>query len=124
MKAPERLPALPDIDEVEPLSDNDQACIEDVRRVLEAHGALSRFGVVLLHEPFGIADDEVMMEFVDKARRTLTTVPVKAAEHREENSIQTAWRLDSSSGLQRCERHCMRPYGPNGPHVAQHIPVG
>lgn len=124
MRIPEALPALPDIDEVEPVSDKDQACIQAIRRVLEEHGALSRFGIVLMHEHFDIATDEVMMEFVDKANRTLTTKPVKATDHPEENSIQTVWRLDSPTGMQRCERHCMRPYGPNGPHITQHIPVG
>jgi hypothetical protein len=124
MKVQELLPPLPDIDEVEPVAEKDEACIQAVRKVLEEHGALSRFGVVLLHEHFDIADDEIMMEFVDKESRTLTTRPVKAAEHDEEMSIQTSWRLDSRTGRQRCERYCQRPYGPNGPHITGHATVG
>lgn len=120
----EALPPLPDIDEVEPLSEKDLACIAAVRKVLEEYGALSRFGMTLLHEHFTIADDEIMMESVDKANRVLTTRPVKAAEHPIENSIETSWRLDSSTGLQRCERYCQKPYGPNGPHMGGHATVG
>lgn len=124
MKAPELLPPLPDIDDVEPLSGNDDACIRAVRAVLAEHGALSRFGLVLLHDHFEVTDDEVMMEFVDKENRVLTTKPVKAADHAEETSIQTSWRLDSFSGRQRCERYCQKPYGPNGPHIQGHATVG
>lgn len=124
MQIQDVLPTLPDIGDVQPLSVSDEACIQEVRQVLAKHGALSRFGVTLLHEHFDIADDEVMMEFVDKDNRVLTTRPVKAIDHAEENSLQTSWRLDSMTSRQRCERYCARPYGPNGPHITQHATVG
>lgn len=124
MQPLEVLPPLPDIDEVAPLSDADHECIAAVRRVLEQHGALQRFGLTLLHDHFPIADDEIMMETVDKTARTLTTRPVMAADHPIENSVESSWRLDSHIGLARCERVCQRPYGPNGPHTGNHIPAG
>jgi hypothetical protein len=120
----EILPTLPDIDEVEPMSEKDRACVADIRAVLEKHGALSRFGISLLHEHFDIGDDEVMVESVDKENRVLTTRPVKMADHDAVNSIETNWRLDSVTGLARCERQCVFPYGPKGPHIMQHFMVG
>lgn len=122
--APEVLPALPDVDDVEPLSENDRACMEDLRRVLEKHGALSRFGIMLLHRHFALADDEALVEFVDVDTRTLTTRPVKAADWPAENAIETNWRLDSQTSLQRCEKQCAKPYGPNGQHIRQHFTTG
>src|SRR5437773_800453 len=109
----EVLPAVPDIDEVEPVSEKDQVCIQAIREVLEKHGALRRFGITLLHEHFTIAEDEVMMEFVDKEARTLTTRPVKAADYLANTSVETVWRLDSQIGLRRCEQLCAKPYGLN-----------
>lgn len=120
----EPLPALPDIDEVEPLNASDQACMEELRSVLERHGALQRFGVTLLHEHFEISADEVMMEYVDKDRRELLTKPVAASGELEVNSVQTSWRLDSLTSMQRCERYCQQPYGPRGPHIDGHATVG
>ena len=118
----ETLPVLPDIDEVAPFSDADQDCFRDIRAVLEKHGALGRFGVWLLHEHFEIGDDEVVVESVDTETRTLLSQPAKFSEL--SRSIETSWRLDSPSGMQRCESMCARPYGPNGPHVRQHFTTG
>lgn len=124
MRMPEPLPSLPDIDDVEPVSEKDTPCIQAVRDVLAQYGALQRFGLTLLHGHFDVGDDEILMEFVDKRNRTMTIRPVEETEHDPEKSIETSWRLDTPTGMQCCERHCMRPYGPNGPHITQHIPVG
>jgi hypothetical protein len=120
----EVLPRLPDIDEVEPLSESDLSCMKALRGVLKEHGALSRFGITLLHSHFDVADDEVMMEFVNKENRTLTTRPVKAVDYPDGYSVETSWRLDSQTGVQRCEQQCAKPYGAKGPHVRQHFTVG
>lgn len=122
----EVLPPLPDIDEVAPLSEKDSSCIAEMREVLARHEALSRFGITLLHEHFTVADDEVMVEFVDKDNRVLTTRPVKAAEHPAMNSVETSWRLDSQASLQRCERVCYRINGPDGQsvHDSHHVATG
>jgi hypothetical protein len=123
VQALEVLPPLPDIDEVEPISEKDQACIDAVRAVLKEYGALSRFGITLLHQHFAVSEDEVMMEFVDKENRVLTTRPVKAVDHPSENSVETSWRLDSLTGTKKCETRCNKPYGKNGPHIKQHYTV-
>jgi len=123
MQTPQPLSPLPDIDDVRPISDEDQECIQDVRQVLIDHGALGRFGLTLLHEHFEVGPDEIMMEFVDKEERVLTTRPIRAAGHSAENSIQTSWRLDTLDGMQYCERYCERPWGPSGPHTGGHARI-
>ena len=55
---PVSLPELTDIDEVERLSESDQACFDDIREALRKHGKLQRFGVTLLHSHFPVQDDE------------------------------------------------------------------
>lgn len=86
---------LPNVTEVEGLSRADEACLTDVRRVLEKHGLLKRFGVSLLHQHFRTADDEVLVETCDAESRTLTVKPIK------KSAIQytvhdTVWRFDLS----------------------------
>ncbi len=120
----EVLPSLPDIDDVEPFSEKDHACMQAVREVLEQHGALGRFGLTLLHEHFTIENDEVLMETVDTETRTLITRPVKIDEQSDSNSVETSWRLDTPSGMGRCETRCNKPWGSNGPHVRQHFTTG
>src|SRR5260370_32755153 len=83
------------IDDIEPLSSQDTACLEEIREVLARHGALERFGVSLLHEHFEVADDEILVETCDIEARTLVTTPMKRAELGEEAIIQTNWCLRS-----------------------------
>lgn len=116
------LPPLPDIDQVEPVSAADDAIFAEIRTVLERHGALSRFGVTLLHQHFDISDDEALVESVDKVNRVLTTSP--APKNGGVPTVETSWRLDSPDGTRRCETQCNRPYGPSGPHIPQHYTVG
>jgi hypothetical protein len=99
------LPRLPDIDEVEPFSDRDQACMSDVRAVLARHGALQRFGLTLLHQHFDIADDEVLVEDIDVANRVLTCRPEKITG--AQNAVETSWRLDDPAGMARCRQVCV-----------------
>jgi hypothetical protein len=118
------LPELPHITEVAPRSEDDEACLADLREVLERHGALSRFGVTLLHQHFEVGTDEVLVESVDEERRMETTSPAPRESQRVAASIETSWRLDAPSGVRVCERVCQAPYGPNGPHIGNHIPTG
>ncbi|MEU7930235.1 hypothetical protein [Micromonospora echinofusca] len=124
MTLPETLPALPDIDEVPTVDAEDEKVLQEVRAVLDRHGALGRFGVWLLHQHFDLADDEMMLETVDKENRVLTTRPVKMSEISDGTSVETTWRLDSPTGQRRCETMCAKPYGPNGPHMRQHFTTG
>jgi hypothetical protein len=95
---------LPDIHDVESVSDADDVCFAELREVLERHHALDRFGVVLLHKHFELEPDEVMVEVVDTENRTLTTRPMKSDPAR--HTIETVWRLDRPRGDRECERQC------------------
>ncbi|MEV0374333.1 hypothetical protein AB0I10_31820 [Streptomyces sp. NPDC050636] len=116
------LPKLPDIDDVEPASDTDQQCIDEVRAVLSRHGALQRFGLTLLHEHFDVADDEILVEEIDVENRTLTSRPQKVTD--VGNSVATAWRLDEPTDIGRCITRCARKHadfrGRGGVHVRSH----
>jgi hypothetical protein len=70
---------LEPIDDVKPIDDADAPCLEEIRQVLEKHGALSRFGVSLLHSHFELADDEMMLETTNQAHREHWVRPVKRA---------------------------------------------
>ncbi len=84
---------LPNIHELRSLSKEDEACLGEVRAVLEKHNCLNRFGVFLLHEHFETADDEILIEEADEETRTLRTTPQKKASLDEENSIVTHFQL-------------------------------
>lgn len=99
---------LPDIDDVAPLSADDEACLTEVRRVLEEHGALQRFGVALLHQHFAVQDDEILVEECDVASRTLKIRPQKRTSPATSRSIQTVWRLDTPTPVQGCMQVCTK----------------
>ena len=71
-----RWSAFADVDQVKQISDDDAACLRDVRDVLAKHGALDRFGVSLLHSHFGMSDDEMLMETTDEVTRVQTIRPI------------------------------------------------
>lgn len=118
------LPPLPNIDDVRPVDDTDQACFDAVRRVLEEHGALSRFGLTLLHSHFDVAAAEVLVERVDSETRTLTIRPIDIDA--AANAVETSWRLDDPSGQQRCETRCQpeRNFQGQPYHNRPHYTVG
>jgi hypothetical protein len=68
---------LDHIADVRPIGDEDAACLEEIRSVLEKHGALSRFGVSLLHSHFSLAEDEMLLETTDLVKRQHLVRPVK-----------------------------------------------
>lgn len=85
---------LPDISDVEPLSEHDRGCLEELRTVLARHGALDRFGVNLLHDHFSLDDDEILVETCDPGARTLTMRPGRSAPARPGDSlVETSWRF-------------------------------
>jgi hypothetical protein len=65
------------IADVKAIDDSDAACLYEIQRVLQRHGALSRFGVSLLHSHFDLAEDEMMMETTDLDKREHLVRPVK-----------------------------------------------
>jgi hypothetical protein len=88
------------IGDVEPIGDNDAACLEDIRLVLAKHGRLSRFGVTLLHSHFEMGDDEVLMETTDLDLREHRIRPMKVSDL-EENGIvaQTTMVVFDAAGI-------------------------
>lgn len=109
--------ALPDIDEVSPISDKDRACFNEIREVLRRYNNLDRLGICLLHDHFSISDDEVLLEVCDRESRTLTIQPVKRTHPDLDNSIGTQYRLDVEETEQftlGCKSECKR--GQDGKH--------
>jgi hypothetical protein len=109
------------IEDAVPFSpERDRECFEEVRAVLVRHGALHRFGMCLLHDHFRIDTDEVLVETVDVASRTLTIRPAKRSQL-DQMSIETHWRLDGSEAEPkiRCVQKCI-PAG-NDKHGRAHF---
>lgn len=62
---------LPRFEDAEPLGPQDAEFTRDIKAVLEKHGNLDRFGLVLLHDHFSVDSDEVAVETNDPQARTL-----------------------------------------------------
>jgi len=107
---------LPDISEVTPLSDKDQPMIDEIIDVLRRHGNLNRFGLVLLHQHFNLADDEVLVESTDKENRTQTTKPIKKDDLSRMNHTETSWRLDTGKPMMACS--CIK-FGDDHQHLSR-----
>jgi hypothetical protein len=107
--APVEWSSLKDIDQIEPINDEDTDCLLEVREVLKKYGRLDRFGVALLHSHFDLADDEIMLESTDEANRTLTTKPVRRSEAGT-NNIGTVWMLREGdiATMAWCRKYCYR----------------
>ncbi|GHH89114.1 hypothetical protein GCM10018793_70980 [Streptomyces sulfonofaciens] len=103
---PEAMTELPHVREVEPFSEKDQPCFEEVREVLKKHGALSRFGLTLLHQHFDMADNEVLLETTDVENRVQTLTVKKKSDL--DSVLETAWRLDSHEILTGCRIVCVQ----------------
>src|SRR5437867_11090458 len=71
------------ISDVIPIDQSDAECLEEIRRVLEKHNSLQRFGVSLLHSHFDLADDELMLETTDVEKREHWVRPVKKSYLKE-----------------------------------------
>jgi hypothetical protein len=107
---------LPDIDEVQPKSTDDSACLDEIRQVLIKHGATHRFGISLLHQHFDVGNDEILVEECDPVARTLVIKPRKASEMEGVKRIETNWRLDSDTSLLACVQVCS--YGQDNRHTS------
>lgn len=80
---------LPDAQDVQAFSEDDQDLFDELYKVLARHGALRRFGITLLHQHFEIADDEVLLERTDRDNRRQLIEPVKISSLEGKNPIQT-----------------------------------
>jgi hypothetical protein len=71
---------LQDINDVRPIDGSDAACLLEIRAVLDKYDYLDRFGVSLLHSHFSVADDEMMMETTNVAKREHWVRPMKKSD--------------------------------------------
>lgn len=84
-------------------------------------GAAKRFGIVLLHQHFDLADDEELVEFCDSENRILTTMPVKRSDLPPGELVETTWRLDTqpAEALAKCVQACFVDL--KGKHSRSHV---
>jgi len=85
---------LPDIDDVEHMTEKDHQCLNEIKAVLDRYGRTRRFGITLLHSHFRLGDDEVFLEHSDEIARTLFSRPVKLSEIANKPFRPTVWRFD------------------------------
>lgn len=107
---------LPDIDQVPRISEDDIQCFQDLKKVLEKHGKVGRFGVLLLHQHFRIENDEILCETCDSENRTLTIKPVKTDGDIMGSHRPTQWRLDGEEAVM----NCVCPENKDG-HLGSHV---
>ena len=107
--------SLPDVDDVEPISDHDFAVLAEVGAVLRKHGYTNRLGLCLLHRHFEIGDDEIALEATDAdARISTVTVEKRMPGDATNDRLQTMWRFrDSGEALMvtECVKVCDKNYG-------------
>jgi hypothetical protein len=98
---------FPHIAEVEPLGERDNAVLEEIRAVLERHGALDRFGINLIHRHFGLEEGEVALELTDlENRRQTVEVRPEAEVLGGANVIATQWVFGDRGEGMVCKLYC------------------
>lgn len=110
---------LTDIDEIEPINDNDFTVLEELRAVLAKHDYTERFGVVLLHKHFDVSQDEVLMETTNDQTRTSIVKVEKASEIKKDDTIQTMWKFGRNHEIKavtECVLVCQKFFGHNLKH--------
>ena len=104
--------------EVSGVGDSDALCMADIRSILQRYNCLNRFGVNVLHSSFELADDEILLETTDEAKREHWVRPVKKsvlAAHNMEPQT-TVLRFDKQGWNQHCS--CARSiHGHEGTHM-------
>jgi hypothetical protein len=120
--APTQWGRYKDIEDVEPINDNDLDCLAEVSAVLKKHGKRERFGIALLHKHFEMNSDEQLVEYTDEVNRILTIKPVKKAE--AGNTIETIWELGDGKGVHKVSLGCSLACWTNvqGGHSRSHQP--
>lgn len=120
--APIQWAELSDIDEIEPLNENDADCLAEIREVLKKHGKRDRFGVALLHAHFPMTDDEILVETTDRDARRLTLEPVNLRDAGD--TMGTVWKLLDGDfhTMAHCHKFCKRDWLTKG-HYKSHTEI-
>lgn len=109
---------LPDVGEVRAVDAGDAAVFDDVRDVLQRHGALQRFGLTLLHRHFAIGEGECLLETTDIANRRQVVEVKKSSGLQGQRVIETQWAFDGS-GTVFCVGFCNYNQGHRHHHNKQ-----
>jgi hypothetical protein len=112
--------SLPDIDDVEPISDKDYEVLSELQAVLLKHSYRERFGLCLLHKHFDLGENEILMETTDPEAR-VSILKVEDASAASSGSIETMWKFSSRRGPQvavHCVIRCRTIH--DGGHLRQH----
>lgn len=104
-----------DFGDAEPLSDDDEAVLGGIAQRLQAQDKMQRFGVRLIRNPLALAENELLHETCDSAKRTMyCAVGDRDAMLADRNTIQTAWKWRVVQGgsetivMQDCTAGCVR----------------
>jgi hypothetical protein len=82
-----------DFGDTESLSDDDEAILTGICERLKAHDKIERFGVRLIRNPLGLAENELLHETCDSATKTMRcTVGERDVMLADQATIQTAWK--------------------------------
>ncbi len=102
------------------LTNQDEACFEEIRKILQNHNSLDRFGLTLLDKE-ELPEDQIRLETNSVADRTLImqTIPKKTFEG---NTVQTSWTLDTQKAVATCQTQCAGRKGKR--HNPQHAGGG
>lgn len=82
-----------DFGPVAPIGPADEAVLAGFGDRLRARGKIDRFGVRLIRNQLGIADDKDLMETCDKPRRALHCAVIDGNDIPDDNAIETTWRV-------------------------------
>lgn len=110
--------SLTDVDDVEPITDQDYAVLSEVREILQKHGAMERFGVCLLHRHFDVKEDELAVEYTDAENR-ISMVRVEPAAGTKGPFLETMWRFSDRplEATTVCIRRCSDSDGHKNVHL-------
>ena len=117
---------LTHFDDLEPLSEKDIECFDEIRRILKKYDTLDRFGITLLHKHFDLNDNEMLVEELDANTRTMHISPRKPEEENLE-FFQTAWRLgEGTEIILGCIQTCVWRQESDGKqrHSIRHVTKG
>ena len=108
--------SLVDVDDVEPITDQDYVVLNEVKEVLQKHGVMDRFGVCLLHRHFDVKEEELAVEYTDVENR-ISTIKVEAAGGVKGPFLETMWRFsDRPHEVTACVRRCSYSDGHKNVH--------
>ncbi len=109
-----------ELDATQLLTEQDQACFDEIQQILKKHQALNRFGVTLLDDEV-LPQDSIRLETNSTIERTLITRIVDNNQLKNK-SIETNWTLSNSKVIAACLQSC--EVSRRGKHGKDHASSG